>query len=82
LQDALEVMRANNDPAVGKIFDQTYKLLQPLEASGAAASLATQKNAFTLWITANPPKKDSLFEGVKDATVKPANRQEDEAPEK
>ena len=87
LLDAVDVMRTNNkdvavSKAVGNIVDETYKLLNPLETSGTTADLALRRNNFGQWMTNNLPKKDSLFEGVKDATVKPANRPEDEAPEK
>ena len=83
LLDALNGMRTpTNKDTVGKIIDHTYGLLNPLETSGTTVDLATQRNAFGQWINTNLPKKDSLFEGVKDATVKPANRPEEEAPEK
>ncbi len=83
LLEAVEAMQANNkNTAVVTIVGQTFRLLRPLETSGTTVDLATQRNAFTLWMAANLPKKDSLFEGVKAATVKPANRPEDEAPEK
>jgi len=83
LLDALDGMRTpTNKDTVGKIVNETYRLLRPLETSGTTVDLATQRNTYGQWMTTNLPKKDSLFEGVKDATVKPANRPEDEAPEK
>jgi hypothetical protein len=56
------------------------KLLLPLADAGNLKPESVV--AFDNWLQTNPPKADSLFKGVKEATVKPANRPEDEAPEK
>jgi hypothetical protein len=79
--DALKAgaTKAKNDTAV-KVADQCVKLLQPMEDKGTLNPAAVVE--LDNWLSANPPKSDSLFKGVKEATVKPANRPEDEAPEK
>jgi hypothetical protein len=82
LLDALEGMRVANpkNDAVTKAVAQCLPLLAPLQEKGTITNPASQDN-FIRWLAANPPKKDSLIEGDKAATVKAANRRE-EAPEK
>ncbi len=81
LVDAMEGMKTGNkNEAVTKIVDQSMNVLKPVETSGAINPAAV--TAFDQWLIGNPSKKTSLYEGVKDATVLPANRPEAEAPDK
>jgi len=86
LIDAMEAMKAEatkpntKNDAVVKVVDQCVTVLRGLEDKGTLNPATV--TAFDTWLSSNPVAADSLFKGVKDATVKAANRPEDEPPEK
>jgi hypothetical protein len=84
LFDALEAMQTSNpkSEAVKMVVGKCANVLLSIETSSEGTVNVKAVSDFENWLAANPPKKDSLFEGVKDATVKPANRPAEEAPPK
>jgi cytochrome c556 len=73
LLEALDAMKAETKNAyVAASVDQYRKLLAGMEKGEAVRTLD-----LTRWLDKNPPPKDTLFQGVADSTVKPANRRGD-----
>jgi hypothetical protein len=73
LLEALDAMNTETKNAyVGTAVAQYRKLLTTMEKGDPIRTLD-----LTRWLDANPPKKDSLFQGVAESTVKPANRRGD-----
>jgi hypothetical protein len=80
LVDALEPLRMSKNAAVAKIAEHCINLVSKVELEGNLNNnLLTN---YDTWIEGNPVNKDTLFAGVKDSTVKPANRPAGDAPEK
>jgi hypothetical protein len=87
LMDGLEMMKADatkanakNNAAAVTILDQCIKLLHELEDKGTLNPEAVV--ALDTWLRSHPCAVESLYKGVKEATVKPANRADDEPPDK
>src|SRR5262249_592509 len=75
LIEALDAMKADTQNAyVGQAVDRCRKLRLVMEKGDQVRT-----RDLSLWLEGNqPPKdKDSLFQGVADSTVKPANRRGD-----
>jgi len=78
--EALDPLRTSKNATVGKIASQCYNLLARVETEGDLNNnLLTN---YDTWIEGNPVNKDTLFAGVKDSTVKPANRPAGDVPDK
>jgi hypothetical protein len=73
LMDALEALKADTKNAyVAGVVDQSRKVLALMEEGKQVKT-----GDLGAWLDRNGPPKDSLFQGVADSTVKPANRRGD-----